>query len=79
MGKHYKQKKEEGLGIRETRKVNIARLVKLEGKMDGGSNSLWACVLRNKYIKDNDVMECGDKNMDSHMWKGIVKCLNRIK
>ena len=51
-------KRDGGLGIRDSRAANIAHLAKIGSKLASGDNSIWAQVLKAKYVKSHDVMDC---------------------
>ena len=74
-----KNKKHGGLGIRDTRKANMAHLAKLGSKIACGSGSIWAQVLRKKYLKNEGMFEHTVRPGHSPIWKGIRRSFNRIE
>lgn len=53
-----KPKKLSGLGIKETRRANIALLAKIGGQLVIGVDKMWARVFNAKYVKDSTILNC---------------------
>ena len=52
------EKNRGGLAIREAKKANITQLAKLGSKVACGSNTLWAQMVRSKYLNIHDILDC---------------------
>ena len=74
-----KSNKDGGLGIWEARQENIAQLAKIGGKLVLGVDNMWVSILKGKYVKEEEIMECTAKNVDSSTWKGVIRSLNMVK
>ena len=72
-------KKQGGLGIRDARIVNVVELAKLGNKIACGNNSMWAHVLRNKYLKYGNLFDHAVKPGHSSTWQGICRSFNRVE
>lgn len=78
-GPLLKPKAEGGLGINPTRLVNQAFLIKLGWRLLSSPNSLWAQMLRSKYIQDKsyDIRLSRQSNL-SPLSAGTVKNMDSI-
>lgn len=54
--------------------INRAFLAKWGWQLLCGSNSLWASLVKAKYLKGRCFLDVDDKRADSWFWKGIVEC-----
>lgn len=61
-------KKQGGLGIREARLNNEALLSKV----------VWMELIQRKYLKGGCIQHYSAKPGDSPMWKGVVKCAQKL-
>jgi hypothetical protein len=61
-----------GLGLRKLDVMNKACLLKLDWKLQCGSNHYWCSILRGKY---DDVV----RNSDSSFWKELMKLRPMLK
>nr|GMC99849.1 reverse transcriptase [Ipomoea batatas] len=66
-----------GLGIRKTRDMNIAFMAKLGWRLFDEKDSVWAQVLRSKYLKGGQSIEdLKPARSSSNAWKGINRARN---
>ena len=72
-------KKLGGLSIREARMANVAQLAKLGSKLVCGSSSMWAQVLKSKYLKNDNLLDNITKPGSSSTWKGICRNFEKVK
>lgn len=72
-----------GLGFRCFKNINLALIPKLGWKLASGDNSLWATILKPKYLhsksffffeqlKKKSFFECKPTKTSSSVWKGIL-------
>lgn len=61
-----------GLGIKSAEKQNLALLAKLGWKVNVQDDSLWANILRDKYLNNHDISSWPRNRPASHIWRGIV-------
>ena len=61
-----------GLGIRKSNDVNNAPIVKLGWRILTNKDSIWARIMRDKYVKDNNFFRIEKKNGDFIVWKEII-------
>jgi hypothetical protein len=62
-----------GLGILNTKRMNIALMVKWVWKLYQGAEGLWADLLRAKYLGDNDIFSPRVPTQGSQFWSSIQK------
>lgn len=67
-----------GLGIREARINNETMLSKVIWKILRDEKRVWMDLIKQKYLKGKSVLHYAIKPGDSNMWKGIIKCAQRI-
>lgn len=72
-------KSEGGLGIRKARHMNQALLAKVSWRITDGEKSLWADMMRNKYLKGRVLLDTKTKAIDSSTWKGICHDMKVVK
>ncbi|KAJ7974647.1 Ribonuclease H protein [Quillaja saponaria] len=69
-----RSKNEGGLGLKNLRTINLAFLTKVGCGMLTDNQSLWAQVMKAKYIKGGDLFQSQvAKPLDSPFWKAICK------
>jgi hypothetical protein len=61
-----------GLGIIDTRLMNICLLVKWIWRLYDGEQGLWADIIRNKYLRDKDLL-MDTPRTGSQFWSAIQK------
>ncbi|KAJ7950712.1 Ribonuclease H [Quillaja saponaria] len=62
-----------GLGLRKVNDTNLILLAKLGWKILGDPYSLWAQVVRSKYLSNVDLWDATVKPHHSFIWKSILK------
>ena len=65
-------KSEGGLGIRRNEDVNKATITKLGWRILTDKDSLWARIMRDKYVKVNNFFNIPKKEGDSVVWKEVI-------
>lgn len=68
-----------GLGLNKTKEANIAHLAKTGWKILQNEDVCWANVFRQKYFKNQNILDYNIKSNDSYFWKGIVRSFNIAK
>lgn len=72
-------KKNGGLGIKSTRKMNIAFMMKLGWELVTRRDKLWVQILRAKYKCGDDIIPRVEKrNVESNAWRGIRKVWKHV-
>ncbi|XVF08796.1 hypothetical protein REPUB_Repub07fG0034100 [Reevesia pubescens] len=66
-------KEEGGLGVRNTRKTNLAYLAKLGWHLLINKDCLWVEIMEKKYLKGRDFLTVQSMGMNSYTWKSIIK------
>ena len=69
----FKSKFNGGQGMRQTKDVNKAFLLKWGWKLIIEPSSLWSETMQAKYLKGNGLFEIESKSSDSDLWKSIMK------
>ena len=72
-------KKLGGLGLRKMAAVNCAYQCKLAWKILGGQGSLWATVMRTKYLRGHQFLATSTKPGDFVVWRSITKCKDLLR
>lgn len=67
-----------GLGLREARTNNEAMLPKIIWKTARKEKSIWMELVQQKYLKGRNILHYSSKPGDSLMWKGVVKCADKL-
>jgi hypothetical protein len=67
-----------GLGIVDTRLMNICLLVKWIWRLYDGEQGLWADIIRNKYLRDKDLL-LDTHRTGSQLWIAIQKLKHLFK
>lgn len=66
--------KEWGLGLKSTKRMSMAFMMKLGWELITRRNKLWVCILRAKYkCGDNVIPVVVKRNNESNAWRGIRK------
>ena len=65
-------KSEGGLGIRKNNDANKAAITKLGWKILIDKDSIWAMIMQDKYVTDNNFFRIQKKNGDLIVWKEII-------
>lgn len=73
-----KPKDHAGLGFQKFGNYNMALISKLTWKLGSGEESLWAKVLRAKYLKGNSIFTHQIRKNASKVWKGIMAARSLI-
>jgi len=68
-----------GIGLRRTKAVNKAFQCKLAWEILTNKASLWAQMMRDKYLHKKDFLNYQNKSTDSPVWKSLFKCRLLIK
>lgn len=68
-----------GLGLRKAQIQNTALLTKLGWKIVSQDNSLWANILRDKYLKNHTFQSWPTNRSASHIWRSIIHARDVIK
>lgn len=68
-----KKKDNGGLGLKKANVQNLALLSKLSWKMINDEDSLWVHILKDKYLKNHNVLSWPRKRPASHIWRSIVR------
>lgn len=67
-----------GLGIRDTRLVNVALLGKLVWSLLHDQDKLWVQVLTHKYIPLS-LWQCQNRGAPSIIWRSILKAIDTLR
>ena len=68
-----RRKYEGGLGIRRNEDVNKGSITKLGWRILTDNHSIWARIMRDKYIRNNNIFFRITKKVgDSVVWKEII-------
>ena len=65
-------KSEGGLGIRRNEDVNKALIIKLGWRILTDNDSIWAKIMRDKYVKNNNFFRISKKECDFIVWKEVI-------
>ena len=65
-------KSEGGLGIRRNEDVNKALIIKLGWRILTDNDSIWAKIMRDKYVKNNNFFRISKKEGDFIVWKEVI-------
>jgi hypothetical protein len=68
-----KPKEFEGLGILNTKKMNIALMLKWIWKLYHNADGLWADLIRAKYLGSKDIFSREASRKGSQFWNAIQK------
>jgi len=68
-----------GLGLRRAQDVNLAFQCKLAWKVLQDKSSMWASVMRAKYLRTSHLFDCPSKHGASLVWRNILKCRDILK
>ena len=67
-----------GIGLHKTVALNQAYQSKLAWKICTNQNSMWVCLMRTKYLRHHDFFNAQGKQVDSLVWKNLLKCRKLI-
>ncbi|XP_056688018.1 uncharacterized protein [Spinacia oleracea] len=62
-----------GLGIRRLKEWNLAFMAKLGRTILTNSDKLWVKILKEKYLKNSNFLNCFANNTHSPLWRDILK------
>lgn len=74
-----KPKKQEGLNLREAHTANKVHLTKLGRNPLAGDESVWATVIRGKYLKQGNILQYTPRPTDWATMKGITKSIQSVQ